>query len=94
MLTHTYIHTHAHEERKRQKMRENEFPALRDHYCKLLCLLCTVPDVTRSLVITVTVADLLSSRTPIAAVPAATSMSESVCVWHHPTEHPLLYIFY
>ena len=42
---------------------------------------------------TVTVADTLSSGTPIGVVPAATSMTETVCIWHHPTAHPFIYIF-
>ena len=42
---------------------------------------------------TVTVTDPLSSGTPIGVVPAATSMSETVCIWHHSTAHPFIYIF-
>ena len=42
---------------------------------------------------TVTVTDTLSSGTPIGVVPAATSMSETVCIWHHSTAHPFIYIY-
>ena len=52
------------------------------HYCKLLCLLCTVPDVTRSLVITKTVSGSMhpTSTFPPPAVGGgpSTQVSEAI----------------